>query len=150
VLATHFEIQFGETSQQLNHIQSPAQRPSSYSEDRSISPKEFLLEKSPKTDIERVACLAYFLTYYRDTPQFKTLDISKLNTEAAQIKFSKAAKAVDNAAAQVGFLVQATKGNKQLSSVGELYVQALPDREAAKIAIANIRPRKKSKKNIPN
>ena len=60
----------------------------SFSEDRDISPKEFLLEKKPSTDVERVACLAYYLTHYRSTPHFKTLDLSKLNTEAAQVKFS--------------------------------------------------------------
>src|SRR5579863_777343 len=66
---------------------------SGFSEDRSISPKEFLRQKQPRTDVERVACLAYYLTHYRDTPYFKTLDISQLNTEAAQIKFANAAKA---------------------------------------------------------
>jgi hypothetical protein len=60
----------------------------SFSQDRSISPKEFIVQKDPRTDIERVACLAYYLTHYRDMPHFKTIDLSKLNTEAAQPKFS--------------------------------------------------------------
>jgi hypothetical protein len=59
------------------------------------------------------------------------MDISNLNTEAAQRKFSNAAKAVDNAY-KYGYLVTATKGNKQLSAEGEKYVQLLPNREAAK------------------
>lgn len=115
-----------------------------FSEDRSTSAKEFLLEKAPQTDVERVACLAYYLTHYRDTPHFKTIDISKINTEAAQRKFSNAAKAVDNATT-LGYLVPATKGQKQLSAAGELFVQALPDRAAAKDAMAKARPRKKSR-----
>jgi hypothetical protein len=118
---------------------------SSFSEDRSIPPKEFMMQKSPRTDIERVACLGYYLTHYRDTPHFKTLDLSKLNTEAAQPKFSNAARAVDNAT-KGGYLVLATKGNKQLSAAGELFVQALPDRGAAKSAMLNSRPRRKMKK----
>jgi hypothetical protein len=69
----------------------------SFSEDRRISPKEFIFQKQPRSDVEKVACLAFYLTHYRDTPRFKTLDISKLNTEAAQVKFSNAAVAVDNA-----------------------------------------------------
>src|SRR5205809_865068 len=37
----------------------------SFSEDRSMSPKDFLLDKQARTDVERVACLAYYLTHYR-------------------------------------------------------------------------------------
>ena len=46
-----------------------------FSEDRSISPKEFMLEKKPRTAVERVACLAYYLTHYRDLPHFKTIGV---------------------------------------------------------------------------
>lgn len=107
----------------------------------SLSPKEFMREKQPKTDIERVACLAYYLAHYRDTPYFKTLDISKLNTEAAQIKFSNPAFSVVNAT-NTGYLTGAGKGNKQLTSHGEELVNALPDREKAKAAVANQHRRK--------
>src|SRR3989442_828873 len=72
-------------------------RPSTgFSADRTISPKEFIRDKHPVTDADRVTCLAYYLTHYRDTPQFKTIDISTLNTEAAQPKLSNASVAVDN------------------------------------------------------
>src|SRR5438128_4773232 len=59
-----------------------------FSERTELTPKQFLNEKQPANDIERVACLAYYLTHYRSIPEFKTLDISKLNTEAAQPKLS--------------------------------------------------------------
>jgi hypothetical protein len=117
-----------------------------FSEDRSISPKEFLRQKQPRTDMERVACLAYYLTHYRDTPHFKTLDISQLNTEAAQIKFANAANAVNNASTY-GYVAATTKGNKQLTAVGEAFVEALPDRDAARDAMSNQRPRRKRKSN---
>lgn len=116
-----------------------------FSEDRTQSPKEFLLEKRPQTDVERIACLAYYITHYRSTPHFKTLDLSKLNTEAAQLKFSNAAWAVENATKQ-GYLVPATKGAKQISALGELYVQALPDRDSAKAAVLQAKPRKRNKR----
>jgi hypothetical protein len=106
-----------------------------------LSPKEFLLDKEPKTDVERVACLAFYLTHYRSLPEFKTLDISKLNTEAAQVKFSNPAMAVDNAT-KLGFLVPASKGLKQIGALGEQFVRALPDRDAAKAVRAKIRPRR--------
>jgi hypothetical protein len=116
-----------------------------FSEEKILSPKEFLFQKKPLTDVERVATLAYYLTHYRDTPYFKTLDISKLNTEAAQAKFSNPAYAVDNAT-RYGYLVPASRGNKQLSAVGELFVQALPDREAAKEIAQSGRPKRRAKK----
>ncbi|HXM22491.1 MAG TPA: hypothetical protein VN948_14640 [Terriglobales bacterium] len=108
-----------------------------------------MLEKQPRTDVEKVACLAYYLTHYRETPFFKTLDISKLNTEAAQTKFANPTVAVDNAGKQ-NYLVPASKGNKQLSALGEQFVQALPDRDKARAIMANARPRRKSRKIEPS
>jgi hypothetical protein len=119
--------------------------PSPFSEDRSLSPKEFMLQKKPMSDVERVATLAYYLTHYRNLPTFKTLDLSKLNTEAAQIKFSNAAFSVNNAT-KMGFLIPAAHGAKQLSAGGELFVQSLPDRKAAKLVMSDFRKRPRGKK----
>jgi hypothetical protein len=116
-----------------------------FSQDRTPSPKDFLFEKRPTSDVERVACLGYYLTHYRDTPYFKTLDLSKLNTEGAQLKMTNPAMAVDNAT-KAGLLVPASKGAKQISSMGELYVQALPDKAAAREAIAHARPKRKNRR----
>jgi hypothetical protein len=116
-----------------------------FSEDRSMSPKNFIMQKQPSTDVERVACLAYYLTHYRDVPHVKTLDISTLNTEAAQPKFANATVSMENAT-KMGYLVPATKGTKQLSGAGEVFVQKLPDREAAKAAMAAVKPRRKNRK----
>ena len=117
----------------------------SFSENRSISAKDFIRDKAPRTDIERVACLAYYLTHYRDILHFKTIDLSSLNTEAAQPKLSNATYAVDNAT-KAGILVPAVKGAKQLSAAGEYFVQALPDRDAAKASLSNMRPKRRTKK----
>src|SRR5262249_52301053 len=116
-----------------------------FSEEKTVSAKEFVFQKKPQSDVERVTVLAYYLTHYRDTPYFKTLDISKLNTEAAQPKFSNAAYAVENAT-KLGYLVPASKGTKQLSAAGEVFVDALPDREAAKQARQAARPKRKFKR----
>ncbi|MGH7747736.1 MAG: hypothetical protein ACREQ5_23700, partial [Candidatus Dormibacteria bacterium] len=78
--------------------------------------------------------------HYRDAPHFKTVDISALNIEAAQPKFSNTSVAVDNARAK-GFLVPSTKGNKQISAAGERYVELLPDRDAARGSMATVRRR---------
>jgi hypothetical protein len=124
----------------------PAGTSRDFSHDRTLSPKEFLRDKHPVTDVERVTCLAYYLAHYRDSPHFKTVDISSLNTEAAQPKFSNASVAVDNARG-LGYLVAATRGNKQISAVGEKFVELLPDREAAREAMRTFRPRRGSKKS---
>ena len=121
----------------------------SFSEDRSISPKDFLLQKQPRTEVERVACLAYYLTHYRETPHFRTLDISKLNTDAAQPKFTNASQAVENAT-KTHYLAPATKGNKQLSGPGERFVQAMPDREAARAAMQRAMPRRRRRTLQPD
>ncbi len=126
-------------------IEDSASVSGGYSEDRSISPKDFLLEKQPRTDVERIACLAYYLTHYRDMPYFKTLDVSTLNTEAAQLKLSNPAHTVNNAV-KLGYLAPAPQGQKQLSAVGEKFVRALPNRDAAREVLAIARPRRKKRK----
>ena len=105
------------------------------------SPKDFLFQKEPNTDVERVACLAYYLTHHRGTNHFKTIDVSKLNTEAAQRKFANAATSVGNAT-QAGFLALVGRGMKQLTAEGERYVDALPDRAAAKAALGKRRAKR--------
>lgn len=123
----------------------PGESGSSFSEDRGPSPKEFLRDKKPTSDVERVACLGFYLTHHRDTSHFKTVDISALNTEAAQPKFSNASMAVDNAA-KAGLLVQALRGAKQLSSLGEHYVQLLPERDAAREMLKTSNVRRKPRR----
>ena len=118
-----------------------------FTEDRSRSAKEFMMEKRPQTDVERVACLAYYLAHYLNQPQFKTVDISRLNTEAAQIKFSNPALAVENAT-KYRYLTHAGKGFKQISTFGEQYVTALPDRDAAKAVMTSQRKRRANKRRI--
>ena len=118
---------------------SPSQRPN-FSDIQEPTPKQFLLEKAPQTDVERIACLAYYLTHYRNTPHFTTLELAKLNTEAAQPKFSNTAFAATNAA-NAGYLASATKTQRQISAAGEQFVIALPDRAAAKALMARVRRR---------
>jgi hypothetical protein len=117
-----------------------------FSSDHSMSPKEFLFLKQPRSDVERIAVLAYYLTHYRETPHFKTLDLSKLNTEAAQPKFSNAANSANNAVKR-GYLVPTTKGQRQLSAAGERFVDALPDHDAARQAMAAAQVRRRVRRS---
>jgi hypothetical protein len=111
-----------------------------FSEDDAPSVKEFMHERKPQTDVERVACLAYFLARFRDVPHIRTKDITEIMKESAHRPFSNTAVAVDNATKQ-GYLVPSIKGRKQISAYGERFVEALPDREAAKEIMATARTR---------
>lgn len=111
----------------------------------SLSPKTFLMEKNPHTLVDRVVCLAYYLTVHRDQRYFKTFDISKLNSEAAQGKFSNSAQSVADST-KAGFLVVASHGNKQLSALGEQYAKALPDKEEARAVVKRMKPRRSRRK----
>lgn len=110
------------------------------------TPRDFISSKKPQSATERVACLAHYLTHYRDTPHFKTADIVALNVEAARHKFGNAPRDVDNTDRQNGYIVSAGKGAKQITVRGETLVEALPDREAVKIALREHphRPRRSS------
>ncbi|MCE5326257.1 MAG: hypothetical protein LLG01_07550 [Planctomycetaceae bacterium] len=119
-----------------------------FSNHSPMTPKMFLMEKMPQTDAERICCLAYYLTYYREMPHFRTEDLSKLNTEAAQRKFSNAGFTAKNAVRD-GFLVGAGGKNRQLSAVGEQYVELLPDRSAARLLLNRARPRR-AKNRVSN
>jgi hypothetical protein len=142
----------GELTQAVGGVSDESRRSSQpyppFSDDRSMSPKEFVLAKQPRSDVERIAVLAYYLTHYRDMPQFKTLDLSKLNTEAAQPKFSNAANSANNSVKR-NYLVPTTKGQRQLSAAGERFVDALPDREAARQAMAAAQLQRRPRKRTP-
>lgn len=139
--ATSYAIQTSPTPLAATFRPSARDNHVGFGERVPLSPKEFLLSKEPQTDVERIACLAYFLTHYRDTPHFKNIDLSELNTEGAQPKFSNVSQAVLNAV-RSGYLVSAPSGQKQLSSLGEQFILALPDREAARAAIERMQKRR--------
>jgi hypothetical protein len=117
-----------------------------FSTDRTISAKQFLFEKKPQSDVERIACLAYYLTHYQNMLEFQTRDISLLNTEAAQRKLSNPWHAVSNAI-RAGYIIRGSTGYYRLSAMGEVYIGALPDRDTAKDAIADTKPMRKQKKS---
>ena len=112
----------------------------------SPSPKVFLAQKKPKSDVERVTCLAFYLHHHRQIGQFKTKDLTKLNSEAAQPKFSNPAVAVQNASVQCQYLTSVGKGCKSITTRGEILVQNLPDREKVKTALEENPPVRRHKK----
>ena len=116
-----------------------------FSTDRTISAKQFVFDKNPLSDVDRIACLAYYLTHYQNMLEFQTRDVSLLNTEAAQRKFSNPSFSMRNAA-RSGYIIQGSKNYWRLSAIGEVYVRALPDRNAARDALAEAKPPRKTKR----
>ena len=113
----------------------------------TVTPKAFLAQKKPATDVERITCLAYYLTHYRTTAHFKTKDLTALNKDAAQPKFSNAAFTARNATSQSQYLAQAGAGSKQITARGESLVEALPDREQVKAALEANPPARRHRKS---
>lgn len=109
---------------------------------KDTSPKSFMRTKNPNTDVQRITCLAFYLTRFRDTPHFKTGQLTQLNTDAARPKLANPTVAVGNAT-KAGYLTPAGKGNKQLTTLGEDLAEALPDQEKVKLLVSQNRGRKK-------
>lgn len=107
-----------------------------------MAPKQFLRAKNPQSGVQRVACLAYYLSHYRAQPHFKTKDLTALNVEAAGTKIGNPSQSVDNATKQSHYLAPAGKGNKQITAFGEEVVEALPDQDAVK-AVEQRKPKKR-------
>jgi len=108
--------------------------------------KLFLAQKRPKTDSERVACLAYYLTHHRKAPQFGSEELGKLQTEASIPPLRDMKTAVANATSSAGYLAPAGQGQKQITVRGEAVVGALPDRDAVKQAMSDNKLRRRRKR----
>jgi hypothetical protein len=112
----------------------------------SLTPKQFIAQKKPKTQYERIACIAYYLTNVRNISQFGTEEITALNTEAAQATIKNAPVIVRDTTVKYRYLSAAGDRNKQITALGESVVEALPNRDAVTAAIAEHRPAKKRKR----
>lgn len=111
-----------------------------------MSAKGFIRSKNPQSDVQRITCLAYYLTKFRNTRYFKTKDLSELNAQADCPKLSNPTVAVNNARKEK-YLTPAGEGNKQLTNQGEDLVEALPDQEKVRSLKSKTRVRKKRARN---
>jgi hypothetical protein len=111
-----------------------------------LNPKQFIAQKKPKTQYERVACLGYFLHTGRQIVEFGAEEIKAINKDAAQQPILNLPKIMADTTSKYGYLSAAGGGNKQMTVLGDAVVEALPDREAVKTALAEHRTGKKRKK----
>jgi hypothetical protein len=128
------EVPADDPDEEEEDTAEPASTPNAATPGATMTAKQFLLGKKPKSLGERVTCLAYFLTHHRSQPRFKASDIAKLNLEAGQPPIGNPASAVDNARRDQ-LLGSAGSGTKQITVRGEALVAALPDREKVKVAL---------------
>ncbi len=93
---------------------------------RKQSPKDWFAGKRPMKGNQRMACLGYYLTRFENTDTFKTKDLTALNIRAAQPKFTSAAVFAKDAI-KCGYFVHAGGGKRQMTTLGDKVVEALPD-----------------------
>src|SRR5215207_4691674 len=113
------------------------------------TPKQFLAQKNPKTDVERLTVLAYYLSKFRDVASFKTPELVDLNKEAAGRRFTNAPSTAKNAVRQ-NYLTGAGSRERQITHLGERVVEALPDREAVKAVLEEAPKPRKSPASLKN
>lgn len=110
-----------------------------------LDAKGFLAAKNPRSDVERVTCLAYFITHGRGVRHFKTRELTSLNVDAAGARFSNISQAAKDAV-KVDYLASVGReGKRQITAFGEAVVEALPDRVKVK-EILEQRGRRRRKK----
>ena len=121
---------------QPSHPAGPAMQANSAASSVVPTPKAFMSAKKPTNAAERIAGLAFYLTHYRAQAHFKVADIVALNTESAGPKFSNPSRDFSSAEVRSGYVVAAgSTGMKQITTRGEALTEALPDREAVKLAL---------------
>ncbi|MDB5905150.1 MAG: polyketide synthase, partial [Betaproteobacteria bacterium] len=107
---------------------------SSSSGDVALSANTFLDRKRPVSDVDRVACLAYYLTHYEKKAEFRIADLIAINDKAGQNAFYNVRSAIANAVTD-GYLIVGISGTKRISATGDAYVDLLPNVQAARDAL---------------
>ncbi|MDE2229765.1 MAG: hypothetical protein KGL11_12095 [Alphaproteobacteria bacterium] len=106
--------------------------------------RAFIRIKRPITDVQRVACLGYFLVQTTGQHGFSSKDIGKAHTESGGPNINMT-RALDNATRQSKYLSRRSAKEKQLTTLGEDVVLALPDQQAVKEAEAAEKSRRRGR-----
>lgn len=113
-------------------------------------PRAFIRVKRPATDVQRVACLAYFIVTTSGKPGFSSKDVVTTHTDSGGSKINMT-RALDNATRRSKYLSNRGPKEKQLTPLGEDIVDALPDQNAVKELDkggSNKRAGRKAKKKV--
>lgn len=93
---------------------------------------QFVGQKEPKNEYQRVAVLAYFLYHARGVKNFTLKEIKEANADARQPSFSNIHATVNKALTRYKFLTQGSGGQRGVYTIsfdGEKLVNALPSLE---------------------
>lgn len=116
-------------------------------ETKHLNIQDFVFSKKTQSDAEAVAVLAYYLSEFRKQDTFKTADLDALNKEAATGQtFGNITKTVNNATQRNKYFAMVGKGQKKITPLGKMIVEALPDDEKVKALIKKYKPRSKRRK----
>jgi hypothetical protein len=93
--------------------------------------RAFIRAKKPTTDVQRVACLGSYLAQTTGQHGFTSKDIATAHTESGGSKINLT-RALDNATRRAKYISTRSGHEKQLTTLGEDVVNALPDQAAVK------------------
>lgn len=93
--------------------------------------RAFIRIKKPTTDVQRVACLVYYLTQTTGQAGILSKDIGKAHTDSGGSSINMT-RALDNATRQSKYLSNRGPKEKQLTTLGEDVVIALPNQDAVR------------------
>jgi hypothetical protein len=102
--------------------------------------------KRPETDVQRVACLGYYLVHTTNKPGFSSKEVIQANTDSGGPSNINFTRALDNATRRSRYLSNRGPKEKQLTTLGEDVVVALPDQAAVGAIEAETRGRGKGRK----
>lgn len=107
--------------------------------------RAFMRVKRPTTDIQRVACLAFYIVSTTGRAGFSFQEMAQAHTDSGQPKINLS-RALDNATRKARYLSARGQGEKQLTTLGEDVVSALPDQEQVKALGGSVKGRAKGPK----
>lgn len=105
--------------------------------------RDFLLIAQPKTPMERVLCLAYYLASNGIAREFSALDINRTNTDARQIKIQGVPEILEDAAANG--LMKVRGRRYALTQKGRLAVTELLRRRDSSRSALRTKPRQRKR-----
>jgi hypothetical protein len=107
--------------------------------------RAFIRLKKPTSDTQRVACLGYYLAQTTGQHGFTSKAISTAHTDSGGSSINMP-RALDNATRAAKFLSNRGPREKQLTTLGEDVVSALPDQAAVKTVEAAAKGRRGGRK----
>jgi hypothetical protein len=109
----------------------------------------FIKAKRPLDNYQRLACLAYFIERKDGQREISGKDLVKANSDARQPRFSNLSVFLNHATHRHKFFSQCGRGKKQLTTLGEAVVDALPSQADVTQVLSEDRTPKPSKRRTP-